>query len=201
MRGTSRNLAEAIPRLTVISAPLNASSRKSGNCEQRDRARPFAEIDDHGNEDREIMREDDRPAPDEAKDIQQIGKPNLLDIAFGARKNFSGTLQDGADETPDQKPDAHIGHQLPDRHLQYLRIHNAQRDDGHRGVRGEPERSQKGSAIPVENVVPAEPGPRAAKAQSHQQGPWRRAAAGWADCLVRTREAAFQAGTAILDGR
>src|SRR6202158_6609487 len=67
---------------------VKRQQQKSWNCEQRGRSGPATEIDDQDDIDRKIIRKDDHPAPDKTEDIEQIRKPELLDIAFRTRKNF-----------------------------------------------------------------------------------------------------------------
>lgn len=98
-----------------------------------------------------------------------IGQPNLLDVAFRAGEQRSGVKHDRTDKAPDDQADANVRQQLPDRHVEQLRIHRSERENGDGHVRRRPERSQCRASIPVENVVPPKPDPERSKPNGGRQ--------------------------------
>ena len=81
------------------------------------------------------MCEDHRLAGYEATHIEQIGQPDLLDIALRAGEKIAGIKHDRIDEAPNYKSDANVRHQLSSRQIQYLRIDQSQRDNRDCGIR------------------------------------------------------------------
>jgi len=76
-----------------------------------------------------------RLAEYKATHVQQIGQPDLLDIALRAGEKIAGIKHDRIDEAPNNQSDANVRHQLSGRQIQYLRVDQSQRNDRDRGIR------------------------------------------------------------------
>lgn len=68
-------------------------------------------------------------------------------------------FQDRIDEIPDKQTQTKERHKIVYGSLEYLRIHNTERDYHHGHADSEPERSEKRPPITLQNIVPAQLSP------------------------------------------